>query len=83
MGVAASALPDVTVIVPAFNAAEWITQTLQSIQAQTHAATEVLVADDASNDDTARIVGEFAARDARIRHLRLPANSGGPAGPRN
>ena len=83
MGVAASALPDVTVIVPAFNAAEWIAQTLTSIQAQTHVAIEVLVADDASNDDTARIVGEFAARDERVRHLRLPANSGGPAGPRN
>lgn len=83
MGVTASALPDVTVIVPAFNATEWIAQTLESIQAQTHAATEVLVADDASTDDTARIIAEFAARDTRIRHLRLPANSGGPAGPRN
>lgn len=83
MGDNATVLPDVTVIVPAYNAAEWIAQTLQSIQAQTHAVTEVLVADDASNDDTARIVGEFARRDARVRHLRLPANSGGPAGPRN
>lgn len=83
MGDVAGALPDVTVIVPAYNAAEWIVQTLQSIQAQTHAATEVLVADDASSDDTARVVGEFASRDARVRHLRLPVNSGGPAGPRN
>ncbi len=83
MGGAASALRDVTVIVPAFNAAASIAQTLRSIQAQTHAATAVLVADDASSDDTARIVGEFAALDPRIRHLRLPANSGGPAGPRN
>ena len=61
MGGAASALRDVTVIVPAFNAAASIAQTLRSIQAQTHAATAVLVADDASSDDTARIVGEFAA----------------------
>jgi glycosyltransferase involved in cell wall biosynthesis len=75
--------PQVTIIIPAFNAAQWIAQTLQSIQAQTHTHWEALVADDASNDNTAGVVSEFAARDARIRHLRLPANSGGPAGPRN
>lgn len=78
-----SASPQVSIIVPAFNAAQWITQTLQSIQAQTHTYWEALVADDASSDDTARIVGEIASSDARIRHLRLPVNSGGPAGPRN
>ena len=75
--------PEVTVIVPAFNAAEWIAQTLQSIQAQTYTRWEVLVADDASIDDTGRIVDQLALCDPRIRRLRLPANSGGPAGPRN
>ncbi|HWH81911.1 MAG TPA: glycosyltransferase [Burkholderiaceae bacterium] len=73
----------VSIIVPAFNAAAWITHTLQSLQAQTHTDWEALVADDASNDDTAEIVRSFGMRDARVRHLRLPINCGGPAGPRN
>ena len=73
----------VTVIVPAFNAGRWIGQTLKSIQAQTHRHWQVLVADDASTDDTPRIVSELAKEDDRIRLLRMPANTGGPAGPRN
>jgi teichuronic acid biosynthesis glycosyltransferase TuaG len=77
------ARPLVTVIVPAYNAGAWLGQTLRSIQNQTLSDWEALVADDASTDDTARIVAAFAERDARIRHLRLPSNTGGPAGPRN
>jgi teichuronic acid biosynthesis glycosyltransferase TuaG len=73
----------VTVIVPAFNAGRWIEQTLKSIQAQTHRHWQVLVADDASSDETPHIVSKLAKGDRRIRLLRMPANTGGPAGPRN
>lgn len=76
-------VPRVSVIVPAYNAAPWIGQTLRAIQAQSFDAWEVLVADDASTDDTPRIVADMAVQDQRIRLLQMPANTGGPAGPRN
>jgi teichuronic acid biosynthesis glycosyltransferase TuaG len=78
-----AAPPVVSVIVPAYNAAPWLMQTLRAIQAQTFARWEVLVVDDASLDDTPQLVTALAAQDPRFRLLRLTANTGGPAGPRN
>lgn len=60
----------VSVIVPAYNAAATIGQTLESCLAQTHRALEVIVVDDGSTDATAEIVRSFAARDPRIRLLQ-------------
>jgi glycosyltransferase involved in cell wall biosynthesis len=60
----------VSVIVPAFNAAIYIRQTLDSVLAQTYRKFEVIVVDDGSSDSTARIVEEFAARDSRFQLVR-------------
>ncbi len=70
------ALPLVSVVVPAFNAAATLETALRSLQRQSWAALEVLVVDDASSDATAEIAGSFAAGDARFRVLRLGANRG-------
>jgi glycosyltransferase involved in cell wall biosynthesis len=59
--------PLVTVIIPAYNAASTINETLTSVRAQTFRNLEVLVIDDGSNDDTATIVGEHAIEDRRVR----------------
>lgn len=69
-----SPLP-VTIIVPAFNEGDSIADTLRSLQAQTRRPAEILVADDASTDDTAAI-----ARACGARVITLPANSGSKAG---
>ncbi|KQT35291.1 hypothetical protein ASG29_04115 [Sphingomonas sp. Leaf412] len=71
----------VTVIVPAFDAAATIGETLASVCAQTHAALQVLVVDDGSRDDTAAIARAVAARDPRVTVLRRP--NGGVARARN
>jgi teichuronic acid biosynthesis glycosyltransferase TuaG len=75
--------PKISVIVPAYNAAKHIEETLGSICAQTFRNIEVLVVDDCSRDDTADRVRRYASEDSRVRYLRTPRNWGGPAGPRN
>ena len=60
----------VSVIIPAFNVAADIRQTLNSVLAQTYQAIEVIVVDDGSSDATAAIVEEFVTRDARIQLIR-------------
>lgn len=66
---------NVSVIIPAFNAAETIADTLTSLLAQTHHDWEGIVVDDGSTDATADVVRRFAQHDARIRLLQQ-ANAG-------
>lgn len=51
----------VSVIIPARNAAPWIRDALCSVAAQTLAACEVIVIDDASTDDTCAVVRQMQA----------------------
>lgn len=74
---------EVSVVVPAYNAARYLAETIASVLAQQGVQLELLVVDDCSTDDTATLVQAAAARDARVRYLRTPTNCGGPAGPRN
>jgi len=62
----------VAVVVPAYNAARQIEQTLRSVLAQTRPAEEVIVVDDGSTDDTAAVVGRYAGE---VRCIRQ-ANAG-------
>lgn len=72
----------VSIITPAFRAAATIEATIKSVQAQTHTAWELLVADDCSPDKTREIVAAYAVRDARVRLIAMERN-GGPATARN
>jgi glycosyltransferase involved in cell wall biosynthesis len=58
--------PLVSVLIPAYNAAPWIGETLASVCAQTYAPTEIIVVDDGSTDETAAIV----AREPRATLVR-------------
>jgi teichuronic acid biosynthesis glycosyltransferase TuaG len=75
-GVASEPAPVVSVITPAYNAEAFIVETIASVQAQTLADWELLVADDASTDHTAAIVEAAAVADSRIRLIRLERNGG-------
>lgn len=66
----------VSVIMPAFNAAEYITETIFSVQRQTHEEWELLVVDDASTDNTSEVVTALQKEDERIKYYSLPANQG-------
>ena len=74
-------MPQVSVITPAWNAAGYIAETIDSVRAQTFSDWELIVVDDGSTDGTAAVVESFAANDQRVRLLRQ-ANAG-PAAARN
>ena len=68
--------PQVTVLIPTFNAASTLKTAIASALAQTIDDLEVLVIDDASSDATEALVAEFASRDRRVRGLRNARNQG-------
>lgn len=68
--VARDAAPAVSVLIPARDEAGNIGAALDAVLASRGIALEVLVLDDQSSDDTARIVADCATRDPRVRLLR-------------
>jgi len=60
-------MAQVSVIIPAYNAHEYIGECLNSVLAQTLSDIEILVVDDGSTDDTLSCVQAFAATDSRIK----------------
>nr|WP_298249119.1 glycosyltransferase [uncultured Halomonas sp.] len=68
--------PLITVIVPAYHAAQSLPTALASLAAQRGVRLEVIVVDDASPDATAAVAEAFAERDARFRVIRQAFNQG-------
>lgn len=66
--------PLVSIVVPVYNDADVIANALDSCLSQSLMAVEVIVVDDASTDDTAAVVEEYAARDPRVRLIRQERN---------
>lgn len=66
----------VCVVMPAFNAVDYIRAAIISVLSQSHGRLELIVVDDGSTDGTLKIVEEFAEHDARLRIL----NTGGRKG---
>ena len=56
----------VSIITPTYNSSRFIAQTIASIRAQTYLNWELLITDDASTDDTVKIVQYLARQDCRF-----------------
>jgi hypothetical protein len=69
---------DVSVIIPTFNRASLIGQTIDTALAQTLAPVEVIVVDDGSTDDTEAVVGGYGSR---VRYHRVGTASSSNIGP--
>ena len=67
--------PTVSVITPAYNAARYIEDTLESAIGQTFTDFELLIVDDGSTDQTPQIAKRYVARDPRV-HLVHQGNRG-------
>jgi glycosyltransferase involved in cell wall biosynthesis len=68
----------ISVIIPAYNAAKYVGRAIESALAQTYPPLEVLVVDDGSTDDTARVVAQYPSP---VRLLRQ--SNAGPGAARN
>ena len=62
----ATGKPLVSILIPAFNAQEWIGDTLRSVTAQTWEPKEIIVVDDGSTDQTLAIAQQFESDSVRI-----------------
>ena len=77
------AQPLVTVIIPLFNAQDYIAQTIESVISQTYQNWELIIVDDCSTDNSIEIAKGYETKDRRIKLIELKSNFGGPARPRN
>lgn len=62
--------PKVSICIPAYNSGGLIYRALESLQHQTHKNIEVIISDDGSTDETARIVQSYLSKDKRIKFFR-------------
>lgn len=74
--------PLVSIITPTYNSEKYISETIKSVQNQTHENWEMIIVDDGSSDTTIDIVKEIAKSDSRIQFYPQIQNVG-PAKARN
>jgi glycosyltransferase involved in cell wall biosynthesis len=72
----------VTVVIPAYNAAEWIAKSLESVLQQTYRDVEIILIDDGSTDNTVEIA-ERILRKGRYQYQILHQENMGPSAARN
>lgn len=68
--------PALSVYMPVFNAAPYLAQSIESILNQTYKNFEFIIVDDASTDDSWKIIKSYARLDPRIRAYRNRLNLG-------
>jgi hypothetical protein len=68
--------PRVSIGVPVYDGENYLTETLDSVLAQTFTDFELIISDNASTDRTEAICRKYAAQDHRIRYVRNASNLG-------
>lgn len=69
-------IPKFSIIIPAYNAEEYLTEALESVINQTYSNIEIICVNDGSDDGSSEILLEYAKRDKRIVLLNEEKNVG-------
>lgn len=64
----------VSIIIPAYNRAHLIGETLDSLLEQTYSHWECIIVDDGSTDNTASFINDYIKKDNRIQYHQRPVN---------
>lgn len=76
--------PLVSIIIPTYNRAHLISETLNSVLAQTYINWECIIVDDGSTDNTEEVIKKYLNSDSRFVYLSRPVNKKkGPSSCRN
>lgn len=68
--------PKVSVLIPAYNYAQYLPEAIDSVLAQTYVDFELIVVDNCSTDNTEEIVNKYAKNDARVKFVQNQENIG-------
>lgn len=68
--------PLVSIIIPVYNAGKYLETTISSVLNQSFTNWELVAVDDASTDDSRKILNKFAEADTRIHAIYLSENRG-------
>src|ERR1043165_1952652 len=71
--------PVISIVLPSFNGSTYLSKSIDSCLSQTYSNLELILVDDASTDDTPRIMQQYAAQDSRVRVLQNATNRKLPA----
>ena len=66
----------VSIVIPVYNAQDFIGETIQYVKAQTYEHWELLLVDDCSLDNSCNVIEEMQGTDDRIKLIRQERNSG-------
>ena len=70
--------PLVSVVIPCYNAQQWVSEAIESCLNQTYSALEIIVVDDGSTDNSLEVLREFQARYPQRIQVLTQAQSGAP-----
>ena len=68
--------PLVSVIIPSYNTARFISECIESVLSQTYENWEMIIVDDCSYDSSLEIIGRYVKKDIRIKLIVQAKNSG-------
>lgn len=75
-------IPEISVIMPVYNAGDFLTESIESILYQTYTNFELLILNDNSSDNSLEIIKQYEQKDSRITIINKETNVG-PANLRN
>lgn len=72
-----------SIIMPCYNAAQFISESINSVLSQTYQNWELLICDDCSTDGSLGIIKSYCKKDKRVKLFQTESTSGSPVIPRN